>query len=434
MLHQRRTLVSLAITFGLACAGVAQAQTDVGVLDVLTYNVAGLPEGLSSGTPATNTALLAPKLAPYGLVNVQEDFNYHATLYAGDAHPYRTATSGGAAFGDGLNTLSNYPFNDFTRVKWNQCNGTDCLTPKGFSYMRVRLADGVLLDVYNAHPNAGVEAGDLSARRANIGQLSQFIQTWSAGNAVLVMMDSNTRYTRSDDNIRELIASNGLTDPWVELIKGAAPAAGAAPLLCGTPPTNSCEVVDKILYRDAPQLTLVANRYQLDGGGFYDSAGKPLSDHYPLHAQFGWAVGDRLRTSDQFGGPHGVPFNDLAGNPGVRPLSGVTLRGGARLDGVGVILDSGKLLAHGGSGGQATTLSLGANETLSSATFTVGKYNDRTRLFSLSLRTNKGRSVQVGSPTSESYTLSAPSGWHIAGFTGRAGEEIDKLGGVYAKD
>lgn len=83
MLHQLRTLVSLGITLGLACASIAQAQTNVGVLDVLTYNVAGLPEGLSSGTPATNTALLAPKLAPYGLVNVQEDFNYHATLYAG---------------------------------------------------------------------------------------------------------------------------------------------------------------------------------------------------------------------------------------------------------------------------------------------------------------------------------------------------------------
>lgn len=64
----------------------------------------------------------------------------------------------------------------------------------------------------------------------------------------------------------------------------------------------------------------------------------------------------------------------------------------------------------------------------------MGKYNDRTRVFSLSLRTNKGRSVQVGTPSSETYTLPAPSGWHIAGFTGRAGEEIYKLGVVYAKD
>ncbi|KWV12070.1 hypothetical protein ATB53_01240 [Xanthomonas translucens] len=119
----------------------------------------------------------------------------------------------------------------------------------------------------------------LSARRANIGQLSQLIQTWSAGNAVLVMMDCNTRYTRADDNIRALTASNGLTDAWLELAKGSAPTAGAEPLLCGTPPTNTCEVVDNIRYRDAPQLTLVANRYQLNPGNFYDSAGKPLSDH-----------------------------------------------------------------------------------------------------------------------------------------------------------
>jgi hypothetical protein len=434
MIQHLRTLVSFGIGLSLACAGVAHAQSDTGVLDVLSYNVAGLPEGISSSNPSANTAQLAPKLAPYGLIHVQEDFNYHATLYAGDAHPYRTPTSGGAAIGDGLNTLSNYPFSDFTRVKWNQCNGTDCLTPKGFSYMRVRLTDGVLLDVYNAHPNAGVEAGDLSARRTNIGQLSQFIQTWSAGNAVLVMMDSNTRYTRADDNIRALTASNGLTDAWLELVKGSAPAAGAEPLLCGTPPTNACEVVDKILYRDAPQLTLVANRYQLDPGNFYDSAGKPLSDHYPLYAQFGWAVGSSVRTSDQVGGPHGMPFNDLADNSSGRPLSGVTLRGAERLDSVGAILDTGKLLAHGGTGGQATTLSLGANETLTSATVSVGKYNDSTRVFSLSLRTSSGRSVQVGKPTSETYTLTAPSGWHIAGFNGRAGDAIDKLGVVYQKN
>ncbi|KAB7764172.1 jacalin-like lectin [Xanthomonas maliensis] len=434
MLQHLRSLLSVGIGLTLACAGVAHAQSSVGVLDVLTYNVAGLPEGISSSNPATNTPLLAPKLAPYALVHVQEDFNYHAALYAGDNHPYRTPTSGGAAIGDGLNTLSNYPFNDFTRVKWDKCNGTDCLTPKGFSYMQVRLDNGVLLDVYNAHPNAGDASADLAARRANISQLSQFINTWSAGNAVLVMMDSNTRYTRSEDNIRELIASNNLIDPWVELIKGTAPAAGAAPLLCGTPPTNTCEVVDKILYRAAPQLTLAANRYQLDPGNFYDSAGKPLSDHFPLYTQFGWAVGTDVRTSDTFGGPHGVPFNDVAGGAHQRQLRSVTLRGAERLDAVAASLDNGATLAHGGSGGTATTLALRSGETLTAATLTLGQYNGRTRLFSLSLSTNQGRSIAAGTPTSERYTVTAPSGWHIAGFTGRAGDEIDKLGVIYRKD
>ncbi|KAF1718764.1 jacalin-like lectin [Pseudoxanthomonas wuyuanensis] len=430
----RACSLSLALAFGLASQAAAQTQSEIGVLDVLSYNIAGLPEGLSSGNPETNTPLLAPKLAAFDLVHVQEDFNYHAALYAGDTHPYRTPTSGGAAFGDGLNTLSSYPFSEFTRVKWNQCNGTDCLTPKGFTFMRLRLAEGQWLDVYNAHPNAGVGSADLAARRNNISQMSQFIQNWSAGNPVLVMMDSNTRYTRSEDNIRELIQANNLRDPWIELVKGTAPATGTDALLCGTPPSNDCEVVDKILYRDAPNLLLVADSYSNDDARFYNEQGQPLSDHYPLFTRFGWAAGEDVRTSDTFGGPHGTPFNDLASPHAGRPIHVLTLRGGSRLDAVALTLGNGVTLGHGGTGGTEKSLSLRAGEKLVSMTFTLGKRHDRTRVFSLEVHTNQGRRLQAGSPTADSYTLTAPAGWHIAGFNGRAGDEIDKLGAIYMKE
>ena len=91
---------------------------------------------------------------------------------------------------------------DFERVKWNNCTGTNCLTPKGFTLARVRLAEGVYVDLYNAHPNADDTDDALAARRANIAQLSAFIQANSAGNAVIVMGDTNTRYTRTGDSIR----------------------------------------------------------------------------------------------------------------------------------------------------------------------------------------------------------------------------------------
>src|SRR4051794_2341820 len=95
----RRLLAALAAggqaLAGLtASTGTAQA-ADSGTFTVLTYNVAGLPEGLSSSHPATDTPLISPRLAGYDIVDVQEDFNYHAAPYAGDNHPYRTATSGG---------------------------------------------------------------------------------------------------------------------------------------------------------------------------------------------------------------------------------------------------------------------------------------------------------------------------------------------------
>ncbi|ALS93418.1 hypothetical protein ADT26_07655 [Xanthomonas oryzae] len=71
---------------------------------------------------------------------------------------------------------------------------------------------------------------------------------------------------------------------------------------------------------------------------------------------------------------------------------------------------------------------------MQSATVTLGQYNGRTRLFSLSLSTNQGRSIGAGTPTSERYIFTAPTGWHLAGFTGRAGDEIDTLGVIYRKE
>lgn len=34
-------------------------------------------------------------------------------------------------------------------------SSADCLTPKGFTFMRVKLAEGVWVDAYNLHADAG---------------------------------------------------------------------------------------------------------------------------------------------------------------------------------------------------------------------------------------------------------------------------------------
>ncbi|RNG38455.1 endonuclease [Streptomyces botrytidirepellens] len=428
-------LATCAGTLGATTPAVADAKAaPSGSFNVLTYNVAGLPEGLSSGHPEKNTPLISPRLGAYDIVNVQEDFNYHAALYAGDDHPYRTPTSGGAAFGDGLNTLSDLRYDDFERVKWRKCNGTDCLTPKGFSLARVRLAEGAYLDLYNVHTNAGTTDADLAARRANITQLSDFITANSAGNAVLVMGDTNTRYTRAADNIRDLATRNGLTDAWVNLVRGgSAPPAGSDALVCDPENvTNTCEVVDKVLYRSGPLLSLTATRYNNDNTDFLDAEGKPLSDHYPHTVDFSWKAADGLRAGDQFGGPHGTAFNDADDLPATPAPRTLTLRGGSRLDAVSLTLSGGTTLGHGGSGGTAASLTLGSGEHLTSATLSRGQKDGRTRLFSAAFTTDKGRTVSAGTPTSDTATFTAPDGWQIVGFTGRAGDEIDKLGVIYA--
>ncbi|MFH0174232.1 jacalin-like lectin [Streptomyces cacaoi] len=427
----------LALT-GLTATAAAPAQAATaatsGTFNVLTYNVAGLPEGLSSGHPATNTPLISPRLAAYDIINVQEDFNYHAALYAGDNHAYRTATSGGAGIGDGLNTLSDYAFEDFERVRWNDCTGTNCLTPKGFTLSRVRLAEGVFVDLYNVHTNADDSDDALAARRANIDQLSDFIQANSSGNAVLVMGDTNTRYTRAGDNIRTLADENGLTDAWVQRVKGGTrPTQGTDALLCPTTaPTNDCEVVDKVFYRGSKLLSLNATRYNNEWASFLDSAGGNLSDHFPHTVDFSYTLNSALRASDFFGGPHGTAFNDADDLPATPAPRTLTLRGGARLDAVALTHDGGTTFTHGGTGGTATSLTLATGEHLTSVKVTQGQKDGRTRIFSAAFTTDKSRTLSSGTATSDAITFTAPSGWQIVGFTGRAGDEVDKLGVLYA--
>ena len=323
-----------------------QSSINTGSFSVLTYNVAGLPQALSSAPNRdAYTPIIGELVSDYNIVNVQEDFNYHAALYSTDQHAFRTSTSGGVPFGDGLNTMSDFSFSDFKRVKWDNCNGTDCLTPKGFTFMRIRLGEGVYIDLYNAHTNAGSAEADLSARRSNITQLSQFIANNSGGNAVIVMGDLNCRYTRSGDNIRELINNNGLTDVWVQVERnGDYPPIGGNALTCSWPDFNdvTCEVVDKILYRSSQYINLNPTSYQLDDDDFVSPDGTdPLSDHYPIIANFDYSLHSGFILSDLFGGPHGTPFNDLDDlSPSSTPI-GFTVRAGSRVDNVGVTFSDG---------------------------------------------------------------------------------------------
>ena len=284
----------------LGVAPIAAADT----FTVLSYNVAGLPEGISSSHPKVNHPLISPLLNAYDIVAVQEDFAYDPLLRADLGFPYQSVkddTAGeageqlGFAYGDGLNTFSKTPFTDFTRVTWEECfglftNASDCLTPKGLSYERHEFAPGVFLDVYNWHADAGGAAEDQAARRSNTRQLYTAIADFSAGNAVIVLGDTNNRYTRDGDVMPEMLAAASLTDVWIELSRGGViPAIGASLGDCADETGANCEHIDKILYRGSASLVLEALEYDVPSH-FVDAMGEPLSDHDPVFARFGWRV------------------------------------------------------------------------------------------------------------------------------------------------
>ncbi|PKY04663.1 hypothetical protein P168DRAFT_267264 [Aspergillus campestris IBT 28561] len=412
-------------------------------LNVLSQNVAGLPAFLNpngEGDKTANSHELGRRFAQYNydVIHVQEDFNYHAAIYEsdGDAHPYRTATSGGAGIGSGLNTLARYPWVDFERVKWETCSeasGADCLTPKGYTRMRMRVEEGVYVDFYNLHADAGSEEKDVAARSANLQQVADAIGTDSVGNAVIVFGDTNARYTSSGESVRAFTQEQGMKDPWVDLVLGGEePVQGTPARKCDSPTKNqTCEVVDKIFYRGSRTINLSATSWRYEDDRYLQD-GKLLSDHNPIAANFTWERSESLRQSDLFGGPHGSWFNDLASLPtkATKPAR-ISLRGEERVDSVGVTLSSGERFTHGGSGGKLDELQLEEDEFWTQATLCQGKKNDHNRIFYLRADTTAGRTVSAGEETDDCQSFEAAEGWQIVGFFGQDGEEVDQLGFIY---
>ncbi|KAK8039038.1 hypothetical protein PG993_007449 [Apiospora rasikravindrae] len=432
------TISNLAASAALAGSALAAS----GDFNVLTMNVAGLPEILQGndvpGDKTVNSKTMGTKFSEYNydMIHVQEDFNYHASIYETDNHPYRTATSGGVPFGSGLNSLSTKYFFNYNRVKWDTCSnasGADCLTPKGFTFMRVQVDEGIYVDFYNLHADAGTEPDDLKARAANLKQVADYIDTHSVGNAVVVFGDTNSRYSRTADVIRVFGTQNGLTDAWVELIRnGVVPTEES---LCDNPSkTDYCETVDKILYRASATVDLKATHWGYESTKFLQADGNILSDHNPITANFTYNPGTTLRQSDFWGGPWGNWFSDV---PKLTTLSkpkaaAITVRGANRLDGVSVQLADGTTFTHGGSGGTATTLNLGANEFWTEAVLCQGQKDNHTRNFYIKATTSTGRTAEAGKSTSDCKTSTAPAGWQIVGFMGQDGDEVDQLAFVYA--
>lgn len=302
---QRTTIFRLGLLGASIASVFAHASVQAATLSVLTYNVAGLPLGLSSSTPEFNTVLISPLLNAYDIAAVQEDFGFHDDLVSAANHPHQSvkdttdspdsiALGVELGLGDGLNRFSNSAFASLQRVTWDMCfgvfdNGADCLAPKGFSVARHEIEPGAFVDIYNFHADASDDTEDLAVRRGQMRQLVAFAQTFSEGRAVIMLGDTNSRYTREGDILPELVAELGLTDVWVELTRsGDVPPVGPKLDACilDAMSGGDCERVDKIFYRSGLDVALTATDYDVPDPSFRDDSDVPLSDHEPVVGVF----------------------------------------------------------------------------------------------------------------------------------------------------
>lgn len=344
----RRAKAAVGLTSTVAAVLVLglPAFSSAGEFAVLSYNVRGLPPQVIEDRTA-EIAAIAPLLedfhtpaGPYAgidsVVGLQElfDQNYYNTLTNPGTVSYPNITSkdtgGPAGIGDGLNLLSDLAFAGFARTKWEDCfgtlgaNGSDCDTNKGFSYAKVTIEEGLTVDVYTLHADAGQDEGSRDARRKNITQLIDAITNTSGEDqAVIVLGDTNSLYTRvGDDNIQDLLDEVGMADVWVELRRGGTvPGAGdRIDADCDTDPsTGNCELVDKVFYRSGGDVALAPMSYAALKDMFSDEGGD-LSDHYPIAVTFETAavVTTTTTTSTTTTTTTGTVCGDVSGDGAVK--------------------------------------------------------------------------------------------------------------------
>jgi hypothetical protein len=303
----------------------------------LTYNVAGLPQGISGSDPQTNSPLISPLLNAYDLVLTQEDWKdplaglpiglaYHDEIVSQAKHPYqpepadpplgtdlRRFPTGPPLIADGLNMLSDFPLSDVRHEMWTTCYGefaveaaevilgaaglyepidaatglfgiasggaADCGAQKGFTLTQVTFAPGVVVDVYDLHGEAGSGPKDRAASVADFDQLARFILEHSSGHAVIVGGDTNlhtdpgAQHTDDSRTWKEFQDATGVLD------------------VCGTLDCGAdAGVIDKFASRSGGGVTLTPLSHTFERKRFTRPDGQPLSDHDPLAVRFSWEV------------------------------------------------------------------------------------------------------------------------------------------------
>lgn len=290
---------------------------------VCPLNVDGLPAKIlgitinPDGKGEAGATAIGEYLKNKGIdvVALSEDFNYHNAIVdaLGDGYKWGSYRGGlttdkyeaNIRFNtDGLEFLTKLPtsFSNESWTDWSKSNGkftngADELIKKGYRYYTVNLGDGVLVDFYTMHMDADDAAEDNAARATQWEQLCNAILKSNSGRPIIVMGDTNSRYTRDDiygKFITPLSSKYDVTDAWVQLCRGGeAPTRGDEALVVpddkklDAEAYKSNEIVDKVIYLNPKDATykLTANTIDFDVAN-YQKDGELLGDHVPVIVGF----------------------------------------------------------------------------------------------------------------------------------------------------
>lgn len=279
---------------------------------VCPFNVDGLPKTISilgftininnDGLEEEGAIAIGKYIANSNIdvFALSEDFNFHPSLAAQINDEYTFGTyrggistsnlSGTKVNTDGLEFLAKAPFSfaEETCTPWNKTygyttNGSDELIKKGYRYYVVDLGGGAFVDFYILHMDAETDPKDNEARASQWEQLRDDILSKSTNRPVIMMGDTNSRYTRDDIlglfiNPIEATGYYEVKDAWIEHCKnGKYPTLGDDALMVGQLGYREGEVVDKVLYLNPKKDGLAISSLAFDVDADFT-----MSDHKPI--------------------------------------------------------------------------------------------------------------------------------------------------------
>jgi len=217
----------------LAPVGAARAES---AISVLSYNVHGLSPLIARDNPRGRAEAIGSLATAYDVVLFQEDFEFHGVIRRRLEGSVGTAGNGvvldpprllakilvapvavllprfSPPYGAGLSTFVKSELavpDDFDREPFGVCDGWlgarfDCWASKGYLRVGIRTPEGLLIDVYSTHLDAGRGERAVKTRRRQLRSLATAIERESADRAVIVGGDFNLVYDRPGDG--ELMA------------------------------------------------------------------------------------------------------------------------------------------------------------------------------------------------------------------------------------
>lgn len=259
-------------------------------LSVLSYNTHGLPDWLARDRPSRRHRRIGELLNRYDVVLVQEDFTYHERLLESAKHEIVERGNGPssgllkAAFwfcgscGSGLTLFADFPRERLLAVErrsFDACAGwirfrNDCWVAKGVLHARIDVGNGLEVDFYNLHLDAGLAKPDRDARRRQLAQLREHVDERSAGRAVVIGGDFNLWPGNEKDRQLLRVFSETLR------LRESLPAREQL--------DAGWQGIDRILYRSGDGTAIEAVEASI--AEEFARKGKPLSDHPAIRVRF----------------------------------------------------------------------------------------------------------------------------------------------------